>query len=213
MDGTIVGEGEKELSDFMAERLRRLSKKCRLFLATELPLIEAMKKCRKIADCLEGGVFAGGGLIRIKRKDQKIWEQRLPLKTILSKDEQANVERKYQVQFRSYKKGDILYRQTLFTKRRGGWTLEERSKLQKEIEKIAESKKISCTFHLERGHLGITGKGADKKNGVQMICRKEGIALSEGAAVGNAKEDIPMLRLFPVHLLKELEIDNKKSPF
>lgn len=212
VDGTIVGEGEKELSDFMAERLRRLSKKCRLFLATELPLIEAMKKCRKIADCLEGGVFAGGGLIRIKRKDQKIWEQRLPLKTILSKDEQANVERKYQVQFRSYKKGDILYRQTLFTKRRGGWTLEERSKLQKEIEKIAESKKISCTFHLERGHLGITGKGADKKNGVQMICRKEGIALAEGAAVGNAKEDIPMLRLFPVHLLKELEIDNKKVP-
>ena len=84
---------------------------------------------------------------------------------------------------------------------------------QKEIEKIAENKKISCTFHLERGHLGITGKEADKKNGVQMICRKEGIALTEGAAVGNAKEDIPMLQLFPVHLLKELEINNKKSSF
>ena len=202
VDGTIVPEGERELSNLMAERLRRLSKKCRLFLATELPFAQAMRKCKKIEDCLSGGVFAGGGHIRIKRENQKVWEQIIPTKEIFSKEQQEGLERKYQLQFRKYQKNNILYRETLVAKRRAGWSLEERNELQKEIEKIAESKGISCTFHLEKGHLGITGEKADKKNGVLTICQKEGISLADGAAVGNAKEDIPMLQLFSVKLLK-----------
>ena len=51
---------------------------------------------------------------------------------------------------------------------------------------------------MEKGHLGITGKLADKKNGVLTICHEEGIDLADGAAAGDAKEDIPMLELFPV---------------
>lgn len=198
VDGTIVQEGEGELSNLMAECLRGLSKKCRLFLATELPFIEAMRKCKKIADCLSGGVFAGGGHIRIKGENEKAWEQIIPTKEIFSKKQQECLERKYQLQFRSYQKGKILYRQTLVAKRRAGWTVEERNGLQKEIEKIAESKGISCSYHLEKGHFGITGEKADKKNGVLTICQKEGISLIDGAAVGNAKEDIPMLQLFPM---------------
>lgn len=211
VDGTIVQEGESGLSNLMAERLRSLSEKCRLFLATELPFGEAMRKCKKIEDCLSGGVFAGGGHIRIKRKNQKAWEQIIPTKEIFSKEQQECLERKYQLQFRSYQKGKILYRQTLVAKRRAGWTVEELNELQKEIENIAESKGISCTFHPEKGHLGITGEKADKKNGVLTICQKEGISLAEGAAVGNAKEDIPMLRLFPVNLFRNIECFEKEE--
>ena len=83
--------------------------------------------------------------------------------------------------------------------------MDERNALQKEIEKKAESKGISCTLHPEKGYLGITGEKADKKNGVLTICEKEGISLNDGAAVGNAKEDIPMLQLFPVKLYRNRE--------
>lgn len=211
VDGTIVPEGEKELSDYMAERLWGLSKKCRLFLATELPFREAMRKCKKIEDCLSGGVFAGGGHIRIKREHQKAWEQIIPTKEIFSKEQQEDLERKYQLQFRKYQKDNILYRETLVAKRRAGWTVDEQNALQKEIEKIVESKEISCTLHLEKGHFGITGEKADKKNGVLTICEKEGISLSDGAAVGNAKEDIPMLQLFPVKLYRNRENFEKEE--
>lgn len=203
VDGTIVPEGEEEVSDLMAGRLRSLSKKCRLFLATELPFVQAMRKCKKITDCLSGGVFAGGGHIRIEREKQKAWELIIPTKEIFSKEQRESLERKYQLQFRNYQKGNTLYRQTLVAKRRDGWTVEERDALQKEIEGIAERKGISYTLHLEKGHLGITGEKADKKNGVLTICREQGIALEDGAAVGDAKEDIPMLQLFPVHLFRK----------
>ncbi len=202
VDGTIVPEGESGLSDLMAERLRRLSKKCKLFLATELPFCEAMRKCKKIEDCLSGGVFAGGGHIRIREGNQKAWEQIIPIKEIFSKEQQKCFERKYQLQFRTYQKENILYRQTLLAKRKAGWSLEELDGMQKEIEEIAEDKGISYILHLDKGHLGITGEKADKKNGVLTICQKEGISLADGAAVGNTKEDMPMLQLFPVNLFR-----------
>ena len=148
-------------------------------------------------------MFAGGGHIRIEREKQKAWELIIPTKEIFSKEQRESLERKYQLQFRNYQKGNTLYRQTLVAKRRDGWTVEERDALQKEIEGIAERKGISYTLHLEKGHLGITGEKADKKNGVLTICREQGIALEDGAAVGDAKEDIPMLQLFPVHLFRK----------
>ena len=35
-----------------------------------------------------------------------------------------------------------------------------------------------------------------------VICHKERISLADGVAVGNGKEDIPMLELFPVKRIK-----------
>lgn len=203
VDGTIVPEGERELSDAMAERLRWLSKKCKLFLATELPFGEAMRKCRKIKDCLSGGVFAGGGHIRVQTQNKKVWEQWIPLAEIFSTGQQEIFEKKYQMKIRKYRCKNQLYRQTLITKRKEGWREEEREQLEKVLKKIADCQEISYTLHPEKRHLGITGENADKKNGVLTICQREGIALEEGAAVGNSKEDMPMLSLFPQSYLKE----------
>lgn len=205
VDGTIVPEGEQELSDAMAERLRWLSKKSELFLATELPFCEAMKKCRKIEDCLSGGVFAGGGHIRIKKKNHKTWEHIIPVTEIVTSRQQEYFEKKYQGKIRNYRKGNLLYRQTLIARRREGWNTEELEALQKELEELADSQGKLCTFHPEKGHLGITGRNAGKKNGVLIICQREGISLEEGIAVGNSKEDMPMLALFPRSFLKEPE--------
>ena len=203
VDGTIVPEGERELSDAMAERLCWLSKKCRLFLATELPFGEAMRKCRKIKDYLSGGVFAGGGHIRIQAENKKIWEQIIPLTKILSLEQQKILEKKYQLKVRVYDKEKQIYRQTLITRRKEGWKAGELKQLQIELKRLAEEQEVSYTFHPEKRHLGITGINADKKNGVLTICQREGIALEEGVAVGNSKEDMPMLLLFPQSYLKE----------
>ena len=205
IDGTIVPEGERELSDAMAEQLRQLSKRSRLFLATELPFGDAMRKCRKIKDCLSGGVFAGGGHILIFTEDKKVWEQIIPLTTFLSLEQQEVIKKRYFIKIRNYRKENKLYRQTLIARRREGWKEDELEQVKNELKQIADHKGISCNLHLEKGHLGITGENADKKNGVLIICHKEGIALEEGAAVGNSQEDIPMLSLFPQSFLKDSE--------
>lgn len=202
VDGTIVSEGETELSDLMAVRLRNLSKKCKLFLATELPLVQAMRKCKKIEDCLAGGVYAGGGHIQIKRKDHSRWEQIIPIEELFSKEQQVRLEQRYPLRMRNYKKENTIYRTTLVSKRKTGFTADELDRLKREITDIAERKGISYTLHMEKGHLGITGKLADKKNGVLTICREEGIDLADGAAAGDSEEDVPMLNLFPIGAIR-----------
>lgn len=204
VDGTIVKEGEQELTDVMAEQLRRLSKKSKIFLATELPYLEAMRKCRKIKECLSGGVFAGGGHIRIQTENNKVWEQWIPLADIFSMEQQKIFEKKYQVKVRKYQHNSQLYRQTLITKKKEGWLKDELEQLKQELKKLAEQQNISYILHPEKRHLGITGENADKRKGVLIICQREGISLEEGAAVGNSKEDIPMLELFPQSFLKEI---------
>lgn len=197
VDGTIVKEGERELSDDMAERLRLISKKSRLFLATELPFIDAMRKCRKIKDCLSGGVFAGGAHVRIQAENKKVWEQIIPLTKIVSMEQQKVLERKYQLRIKTYEKEKQIYRQTFITRRKEGWQMGELEAIQLELKKIVGEQGVSYLFHPEKTHLGITGIKADKKNGVLTICQREGIVMEEGAAVGNSKEDMPMLSLFP----------------
>lgn len=203
IDGTIIPHGEEELSNLLADRLKNLSKKCKLFLATQLPFNEAIRKCKKIEDCLSGGVFSGGGYIYIKGNNQKAWEQITPLIEIFSKEQQKYLEKKYHFRTRKYKKNDIIYRYTLISNRKSGWKSDELFSLQNEIEKIVKSKKISCILHPDKKCLGITGENADKKNGVLSICQREKISLNDGAAAGNTEDDVPMLQLFPRNLLLE----------
>ena len=169
-----------------------------LFLATELPFVQAMRKCKKIEDCLSGGVYAEGGHIVIRKDSQSRWEQVLALDELFFHEQKAQLEQRYPLKVRNYQKGNIIYRTTLFSKRKTGFTAEELNRLQREITDIADRKGISYMLHMEKGHLGITGENADKKNGVLAICREEGIALTDGAAVGDASEDFHMLELFPI---------------
>ena len=45
------------------------------FLATSLPMEEAGKRCRRIWDCLDGGVFSSGSCVILKEKREK-WQKR-----------------------------------------------------------------------------------------------------------------------------------------
>ncbi len=252
VDGTLVKEGKRALSDTMAEKIRWLSKKSRLYLATALPYPEAMGKCRKIADCLSGGVFADGGHILVWESTEVTnrqikWEEVIPLPTEISQvcdrllqhgrrgsmseklpadktvaDEADKVDKvdknglaaldsrsiHTSVGCRSYQIRGIWYKQTLFSKRKQGWMPGEAENLIGEI-KAAVSRVTDIRIHQEKHHIGILNAEADKKTGVEKICTREGIALEEGMAVGNEKEDLPMLSLFPRSVLvgKEYEHD------
>lgn len=237
IDGTLVEEGKRTLSDAMAEKIRWLAQKSKLYLATALPYPEAMGKCRKIADCLSGGVFADGGHILIWESvvgERKIkWEEVIPLyadndnitasasgSIIANEDEQSlstqqvcatgstNIGRlgsiTASVGCRSYQIRGVVYKQTLFSKRKQGWLPGEADALVREMGQNREWKK-QFRFHREKKHIGITSAKADKRTGVAKICLKEGIALEDGMAVGNEEEDLPMLSLFPRSLyLREM---------
>lgn len=209
IDGTLVEEGERALSDAMAEKIRWLTKKSKLYLATALPYPEAMGKCRKIADCLSGGVFADGGHVlvweNIEGGRRIKWEEVVPLyadnddvtasasgrsTTPASRRIAANVG------CRSYQIRGIVYKQTLFSKRKQGWLPGEAEDLVREMGQNRVWEK-QLRFHREKKHIGITSAKADKRTGVAKICLKEGIALEDGMAVGNEEEDLPMLSLFP----------------
>lgn len=200
IDGTLVEEGERALSDTMEEKIRWLAKKSKLYLATALPYPEAMGKCRKIADCLSGGVFADGGHIlvweSVEGERQIKWEEVVPLyvdndnlTTPASRSIAASVG------CRSYQIRGVVYKQTFFSKRKQGWLPGEVEALVQKMGQNREWEK-QLRFHREKNHIGITSAKADKRTGVAKICLKEGIALEDGMAVGNEEEDLPMLSLF-----------------
>lgn len=204
IDGTLVEEGERMLTDTMAEKICFLAQKSKLYLATALPYPEAMGKCRKIANCLSGGVFADGGHILVwenaEGKRQIKWrevvricadgsELTLPLGG-------SNAGITASVECRSYRIQNVVYKQTLFSKRRSGWLPGEAETLVREIGQSMEDEK-QLRFHIEKKHIGITSVDADKKTGVEKICAREGIARKDGMAMGNEDQDLPMLSLFP----------------
>lgn len=196
VDGTLVPEGKRSLTKSMAEKIRWLAKKSKLYLATALPFPEAMAKCRNIADCLSGGVFADGGhILAWQQTDQGrrkiLWEEVKGV-SVLPRD----------IPSRSYQIRGIVYKYTLFSRRKQGWRPGEAEALIKEIEKSVNDRTI-IRIHKEKKHLGITSADADKKTGVEMICDREGIAPEEGMAIGNDAEDLPMLSLFPRSLYIE----------
>lgn len=219
IDGTLVAEGKRALSDTMAEKVRFLAQKSKLYLATALPYSEAMGKCRKIADCLSGGVFADGGHIlawenvggerRIKWEEVvHLWadEDKLshPLGGVVRKNSSARqvpaacskLIIPANVGCRSYQIRGVVYKQTLFSRRRQGWLPEEAEALVREIEQSTGDEK-QLRFHVEKRHIGMISVKADKKAGVERICAREGIALEDGMAMGNEEGDLPMLSLFP----------------
>lgn len=205
IDGTLVEEGQRALSDAMTEKIRWLAQKSRLYLATALPYSEAMGKCRKIAGCLSGGVFADGGHILVWEYvdgEKRIkWEEVAALSEEVSRAINGlKIPNKngiaVSVGYRSYRIRGILYKQTLFSRRKRGWMPGEAESLVREFEKSVNSR-ANIRLHPEKHHIGILSAEADKKTGVEKICAREGIALKEGMALGNEEEDLPMMSLFP----------------
>lgn len=180
VDGTLVREGEREISDEVAQKLLRLARHSDIFLATSLPYETAMKKVGKAADVLCGGVFANGARIRVKGEHTVI-----PLENALVERMKKQGET-YDARIKVYKTGDIAYKITM--------SFRNRKNLQK---MLAEVKEADCHMAEEEGRLQITAAGTGKLEGVRMVCEKIGVSFDEIAVFGNDENDLPMLQEVP----------------
>ncbi len=189
VDGTLVYEGEHEISERRAEWLRRLSKHSEIFLATSLPYEEAMRKMKPVASVIRGGVFASGGRLRITgvQEEDSDWEH------VESMDERvldgvSELQKKYDFRVRVYRQGEKVYKIVLRAKTK---------EIQKAvIEKMAKIRDF-CHIITEDNKVEITATGASKLAGVRWVCEKLEISLDDIAVFGNAEADLEMMRAVP----------------
>ncbi len=189
IDGTLVMEGETEISPLRAKWVQQLSETCDVLLATSLPYEEAMKKIRPIAPVIRGGVFAGGGRLRIvgKTESKPVWEQIEEM----SEDVVAFVERlqsQYAFRFRVYRKGKLPYKIVIHF-----WVREIPQIVLREIAKLQRF----CHVIIEDDKVEITAAGASKWSGVQKVCREMGVSLEEVVVFGNSENDLEMIQSVP----------------
>ena len=185
VDGTIVADGNRRISEKAAEKIRRLAVHSRIFLATSLPYEMAMRKVEPIAACIEGGVFAGGAELRVGT-----WKKIMPLdQSWLSVIRRKAAE--YHYRFRSYHRGKILYKITLTAS-------EPDNEIQKKMS--GWNPEIPIRIICEDGRIQLTAAGTGKFQGVQEICRREGINITEIAVFGNGESDVEMIEKVPCSL-------------
>lgn len=186
VDGTIVPVGQRMISPENAEKIRRLSRHSRIFLATALPYETAMGKVKPIADIIEGGVFAGGG--RLRGRD---WEEIKPLDgELLTPVEQCAAT--FGFRLRSYEKGKRLYKITLT----GGKNLGELCRRLQELQTW-----IPFQFACEDGRVQLTAEGTGKLSGIQEICQREKFLETEIAVFGDSENDREMIEGIPCSLM------------
>lgn len=178
VDGTLVPEGKGEISEETAHRLRRLARHSRLFLATSLPYETAMRKVKRAASVIEGGIFANGARVRVGE-----WEKLVPLEVSWLSQVEAK-KREYGFRIKTYRKGNIVYKLTLTFPRKnsGVWCVPE------EWEQDS-----SCQTVWEGNRMEITAAGTGKLEGLCLICGHIGVSFDEIAVFGNAENDIEML--------------------
>ncbi len=180
VDGTLVREGEREMSEDVAQRLHCLARHSDIFLATSLPYETAMKKVRKIADVVCGGVFANGARIQVKEEHMVIPLNDALVERIIRQGEG------HAARVRVYKMGDRAYKITL--------RFHDRKDLQK---MLAEGTETDCYMIEEEGRLQVTAAETGKLEGIRVVCKKIGVSFDEIAVFGNSENDIPMLKAVP----------------
>lgn len=189
VDGTLVSEGEKKISEKNMVWLRRLAMHCDIFLATSLPYEEAIRKLSSAADLIKGGVFAGGGRVRVGKFDEIH-----PMNTEWL-DEVNKWKEIYGFRVRAYAKKDLVYKVTL--------TFEKRNYMEDGVAKIAEilkSEQAEDTLFqivMEQNRMQILAAGTGKLEGIREICEKISVTFDEIAVFGNDEADIPMLSAVP----------------
>lgn len=189
VDGTLVPEGMKEITEKIAMWLRRLAKHSDIFLATSLPYEDAMRKIGPVADVIKGGVFAGGGRIRIGSMDE--------IHPVNAEwlDEIRKCADKYGFHVRTYERYGFIYKVTLIFAKRG--SLEREFEQARKVLESGQGRNLSCRVITEENRMQIMAAGTGKLEGIREICDKTGVTFHEIAVFGNGENDIPMLSAVP----------------
>lgn len=203
IDGTLIPEGKNGPPEETLKQLQRLSESSLLFVATSLPLKEAVKRCRNFFDLFSGGVFAGGAHIYITGGEKK--EIFYPLDpalpgmaaeclSILKKNESSPdsvhaSRKKVNIRLKAYKNKEDTYKITLIKPAGNTWDSNDI----RVLKAIPTVRPFRC--FIEKNCLQIVSPDVDKGQGVKAVCETLGIHPGETAAVGNSEEDIAMFEV------------------
>lgn len=187
IDGTILPQGETQIPSLTAATFQAFyHAEIPLFFATNLPFLQARRKCREIWPLFSGGIFAGGAHLRF---DQE--EQIYPLEPALI--HYLNQQRsRFHFRFFAYRQKTILCKITLSRPQHCPWTLREIQALSAAIppDLLGRIRIIH-----EENRLQFIDAKAGKAKGIRTICTKLNIPLWQTAAVGNIPEDREMLSI------------------
>lgn len=192
VDGTLVPPGARQVSDETGKRITALAKHCDVYLATSLPLEDAMRKTQNSSHVIRGGVFADGARCMIWKKEYDII---YPMETawLTHVDE---LKKKYGFHLHICRKEKSVYKVTLSFPPGKFGRMESAKDFAKQLMQelmITEN----CRWMLEDNCLQILRADRDKRTGILDISEKMGYKRDEIMVVGNSDNDVSMLEYFP----------------
>lgn len=193
VDGTLVTEGKKTISEEICKKIAALAKHSEVYLATSLPLENAVQKTQGVSHVIKGGVFANGARCVIREKEYDViysmetaWLERV-----------NEVKKKYGFRVHIYQKEKSVYKVTLAFPRGKLLRIGSKDDL---ADQIARELKIpeNCRWVVEENCIQIIRAGREKLKGILEISEVMGYQREEIMVVGNSDNDVPMLEYFPL---------------
>lgn len=193
VDGTLAEEGEA-VTEETALWLRGLPG--RKFLATSLPVEEAGKRCRRIWDCLDGGVFSSGACVMLKKKGKNAGEES---SLSLQEDTGFFVEQwaaRKGVRSYLYRRKGRLLKAAARLPGQGNRekSIKEQEKAAEELRQaLAEAGIEDVRVFAEHGRIQAVNGNASKEAGAELLLSWINISFEECAAAGDSSEDAALL--------------------
>lgn len=187
VDGTIVKKGQDSVEPELIKEIEHWSQYAKIYLATSLPYVHAMKKCSDIKKFLAGGVFANGGMVCLfEEKNQQIMPMEQKAVVFI-----RNILGTFSIKVREYQHKGQLYKITGIGK--------QAFNAYEALLKSATEQGIEEYFSiiLEEDYLQITAKEANKLSGVLSICKYYGYRKDRVFAIGDSENDKAMMEYFP----------------
>ena len=197
VDGTLIPHGESRIPYTICEGLNNLAKHSDIYLATSLPMKDAMQKVQAVHDVIRGGVFAGGGRSIIYEKDgnEFQYDAIYPIEVNWMANAER-IQRKYGFRIHTYQKSGQIYKVTLSFAKQKLLALENTEALFKEV---IESLQLptSCRWFIEENCIEIVRNDRGKLQGILEIMQEMGYRREEVMVAGDSAEDKEMLEYFP----------------
>lgn len=197
VDGTLVQEGQKQITEEACRQIKALSKHSALYLATSLPLERALQKVRGIHEVLSGGVFANGGRCIVFQDGERdfYYDRITPMEGDWIKYAEQ-FRKKYGYHLHVYEKEGKVYKVTL--------SFPKKKALKKELDEIFLQELIAelrlseeCRWYVEDHCVEIINKDRGKLAGILEIMEEMRYRKDEIFVAGNAGQDQEMLTYFP----------------
>lgn len=167
VDGTLTDK-KGRINEKTKRALAYISQKMPIYLVTELPYQQAMKKCQDIKGLLSGGCFANGGYILENNKKYEMYYD-FPMPNL-------SISHGYNVLTYQEKPYKILIRKKL-------------------DKRLLQSLRDSGNYEIitDKGRVTIVSKGRTKLAGIRNISKEMEFDMDKVMAVGNSYNDLEML--------------------